>query len=399
MLELPAMAQFNVIYNFTGGSDGGNPVTGVTLNPGGSLFGTTPGGTSSPGSIYELRYVNSGWIFAPLYTFHGTDGASPFSAVTLAPNGVVYGTTSAGGGNNDGLVYSLRPSPTVPLAANSPWHETELYSFTGEPDGAGPVRDLAVDSAGNLYGTTQQGGTYGMGAVYMLTPVNGGWLESVLWSFSGGSDGGSPSGGVVIDAAGNLYGTAGGGGDPACKCGVVFQLTPSMSGWSETVLYNFQPSDGGIPMAGLAWDSSGHLYGGTCLPGHNGATIFGLQFFGGTWNYFSIYTFTDNTCIYDRLAVDVYGEVWGTSPTAGAYGAGKVFGLVYSSYWLYGDLKDFSGGDDGGMPFAGPTIDPLGETVYGTAYTGGLYNNGVVYGISLIGHKARVAVTSSTTNR
>jgi uncharacterized repeat protein (TIGR03803 family) len=401
MLALSAAAQYSVVYNFTGGLDGANPVLSLTLNQGGSLFGTIPGGSNSPGSVYELRYVNSGWIFAPLYSFQGTDGAGPAAAVTLAPNGVVYGSTQSGGATNQGVVYMLRPSPTPPLTPLAPWNETMLDSFPGVPDGAGPTGKLVLDSAGNLYGTTYQGGSYGKGDVYELSPTSNGWVESVLYSFSGGTDGGMPDSGVVIDSAGNLYGTAIMGGDPSCQCGVVFQLTPSSSGWNETVLYSFQPADGGIPIAGLAWDSSGNLYGGTCelgksldhrtglggtvksqsrrSSGGGISTVFQLGLFGGQWVYFNLYTFNDSTCIFDHLAVDVVGAVWGTSPTAGTYGAGKLFWLLQENgLWQYGEAYDFTGGTDGGMPYAGPSISPLGY-VYGAAYGGGSYNEGVIY--------------------
>lgn len=126
MLALPAAAQYSVVYNFTGGSDGGGPMFGLAVNRGGNLFGTNMGNTSSPGSVYELKYVNSGWIFAPLYSFHGTDGTAPYGGVTIAPNGVAYGTTSSGGATDQGVVYMLRPSPSVPKTALAPWNESVL---------------------------------------------------------------------------------------------------------------------------------------------------------------------------------------------------------------------------------------------------------------------------------
>lgn len=399
MLALPAAAQYSVVYNFTGGSDGGGPMFGLAVNRGGNLFGTTMGNTSSLGSVYELKYVNSGWIFAPLYSFHGTDGTAPYSGVTIAPNGVAYGTTSSGGATDQGVVYMLRPSPKVPMTAIAPWNETVLTSFPGAPDGAEPGGNLAIDSAGNLYGVTAQGGTSGNGTVYELSPTSTGWVESVLYSFGGGTDGGLPASGVVIDSAGNLYGTATNGGDPSCQCGVVFQLTRSAWGWNETVLYSFQYTDGGFPYAGLAWDSSGNLYGGTCnlgmgksLTGRSGlmgkaisqrgrlsgtgvSTIFELTFAGGQWVYLPMHVFNDSTCIFGNLAVDMSGVVWGTSPSAGTYGAGKLFYLLEGNY---SEEYDFTGGTDGGQPFAGPTIGPAGY-VYGTAAEGGSYNAGIIY--------------------
>ena len=177
-----------------------------------------------------------------------------------------------------------------------------------------------------------RGGTSGNGTVYELSHTSSGWIESTLYSFGGGTDGGLPASGVVIDSAGNLYGTATNGGDPSCQCGVVFQLTRSAWGWNETVLYSFQYTDGGFPYAGLAWDSSGNLYGGTCsmskslrersglggkaisqsgrLSGSGISTIFELTFAGGQWVYLPMHVFNDSTCIFGNLAVDMSGVVW-----------------------------------------------------------------------------------------
>ena len=173
-----------------------------------------------------------------------------------------------------GTVFSLRPPASACKTASCDWQETVLYRFMGGNDGAYPIfAELILDGMGNLYGTTSgDGGSgcfgNGCGTVYKLTSSDGGWTESVLYNFTGGSDGGLPSAGVIFDTAGNLYGTTHYGGNLACNfgygCGTVFQLTPSGSGWMEKVLYSFQgASDGASPVGGLIFDSSGNLYGST----------------------------------------------------------------------------------------------------------------------------------------
>ena len=180
------------------------------------------------------------------------------------------------------MVYSLSPPATGCKTALCPWTETILYQFTGGSDGSNPGGNLTFDRAGNLYGTTPYGGAFGQGTVFKLTPSNGGWTESVLHSFTGGSDGEQPNGGVILDEAGNLYGTTWEGGGSGCwgpGCGTVFQLTPSGSGWKENILYSFQyGTDGGYPIGGLIFDPSGNLYGTTTSGGSGGGgTVFELS--------------------------------------------------------------------------------------------------------------------------
>ncbi|HTS71810.1 MAG TPA: choice-of-anchor tandem repeat GloVer-containing protein [Terriglobia bacterium] len=241
----PAQAQtFNVINTFTGGGDGANPFAGVTLDQAGNLYGTTfQGGQYGIGTVYELRHKGSGWTLNALYTFNGTDGANPQARVIFGSNGTLYGTTQSGGARGNGTVFNLRPFPSVCKSALCPWMENPLYAFQGyQNDGANPGDgDLLFDQAGDIYGTTYTGGADHVGTVYELTPSGSGWQESVLHSFSF-SDGAFPSAGVISDDAGNLYGTTDAGGS---GYGTVFELMQS-TGWTENLLYSFQNGNDGF---------------------------------------------------------------------------------------------------------------------------------------------------------
>ena len=250
----PVQAQtYKVIYNFTGGQDGAVPYTGLTMDRAGNFYGTTlNGGSTGNGTVFRLSRKGSGWVLTPLYSFQGgTDGAYPYARVVFGPDGSLYGTTGGGGyyvgdcaSSGCGTVYKLSVPPTVSPAALSPWRETVLSRFSDGSDGGGPgTGSLAFDQAGNIYGTTTQGGSYegmncasaGCGTIFELTPSNGGWTKSVLYSFTDGSDGMRPWSGVIFDRAGNLYGTTSYGG-PAYG-GTVYQLQPSGSGWAFNTLY------------------------------------------------------------------------------------------------------------------------------------------------------------------
>jgi uncharacterized repeat protein (TIGR03803 family) len=222
---------FAVLHTFTGGQDGGNPWAGLTMDGAGNLYGTARyGGSNGDGAVYQLKRAGSGWVFNSLYSFAGEpDGALPQDRVTFGPDGALYGPTAAGGTGGGcsggcGTVFKLRPSPTACKSALCPWTETVLYRFTGHPDGGGPSGEVSFDQAGNIYGTTGNGGFYDQGTVYELTSSGSGWTDSILHSFFSG--GATPWGGVILDKAGNLYGVTAASGP------VVYQLTYSQaSGW------------------------------------------------------------------------------------------------------------------------------------------------------------------------
>lgn len=375
----PAQTQtFNVIHDFSG-ADGYGPYGSLSRDNAGNLYGTTSLSSSSLGTVFQLKRSHGGWLLNTLTNFTGANGAIPYSGVVFGPDGALFGTTNAGGPQGYGNVYSLRPSGTVCKTALCPWTETVLYQFAGGSDGIGPgVGNVVFDPIGNLYGTTIGGGSFGQGTVYKLTHAGGSWTESVLYSFAGGSDGAAPYGAVVLDAAGNLYGTTSQGGGSGCGgtgCGTVYELTPSGSGWGDNILYAFHNgADGAAPLGGLVFDQSGNLYGSTIGYGSgSGGTIFELSPSGGGWMLTTLYTFNYSGPVAS-LVMDGAGVLYGTNNAGGAYDNGSVFKLQPSNGgWNYFTLHDFTyRGSDGSLPVGGATVDAMGN-VYGTTSQGGTY--------------------------
>jgi uncharacterized repeat protein (TIGR03803 family) len=254
-----------VLYNFcslSGCEDGGSPKSSLVMDPAGNLYGTA-------GYAVELSPGSDGWTEKVLYKFCSksgcSDGYDPYAGVILDATGNLYGTTE-GGGNSActggcGTVYQIRHMP------DGGWKENVLhrfYAFYG--DGVFPgVGALILDSSDHLYGTTAGGGANGNGTVFKLTRrANDQWKETILYSFKNGPSGNGPSGGVLVDKAGNLYGTTMYGGNAQCDCGVVYKLSPHAGGkWKYTVLHAFTGYDGAAPEANLILDSKGNLYGTT----------------------------------------------------------------------------------------------------------------------------------------
>ncbi len=214
----------SVLYSFTGGNDGGQPLAGVILDPAGNLYGTASQvNNDDTGVVFKLAPISTGWTESTLYSFTlGNDGGDPEGPLTRDASGAVYGTGNAGGTGSAGVVFKLHPGINAPPTLPAAWTENVLYSFSGGDDGNGANTGVVFDNAGNLYGATSQGGSGGFGAVYQLTPGSTGWSENVLYAFTGGTDGGFPESTVVLDSAGNVYGTTVAGGQ---RCGVVYQIT------------------------------------------------------------------------------------------------------------------------------------------------------------------------------
>jgi uncharacterized repeat protein (TIGR03803 family) len=396
-----AQAQtFTVLHSFTGGADGQDPEAGLAINGSGDLFGTavSGGNTGGPycgtgcGTVFRLSHKGSVWVFTRLYAFQGgNDGWEPYAGVTFDSDGNLYGTTHIGGGigcspvQGCGTVFKLRPSLSVCQGAQCLWVETILYRFTGDSDGAYPgYGALVFDRAGNIYGTASGAGSGGQGTVYKLASSGGGWMESVLYSFTGGTDGGSPRGPVIFDQVGNIYDTTFRGG--LNNGGTVFQLTPTGSGWTQSTLHSFSASNGENPFGGLIFDHSGNLYGTTSLsgPGNKG-TVYQLSPLGGSWTFTSLYSFqgTRGYGPTSGLAIDATGNLYGTAANVGAYGYGLVFELSPHSdgSWTFTDLHDFTGGIDGAQPLGNITLDSAGN-LYSTTVGGGSYGRGVVFEIT-----------------
>lgn len=379
MIAAPLQAQtFLDLHSFTGFGDGSVPEAGVTLDRAGNFYGTTFQGT-----VFKMSHAGSGWILSTLHTFGGSgDGANPASRVVFGPDGTLYGTTSAGGANRSGTVYNLRPPASVCRSTSCQWTETILHNFTGS-DGAGPqLGDLVFDAAGNIYGTTSSGGAFGQGVVFKLTPSGGSWTESVLYSFAGGNDGAVPYSGVILDAAGNLYGTTTMGG--ANSMGTVYELTRSQSGWSETILYAFGGSDQSFsPYGGLIFDRQGNLFGSASGGPNGGGTVYELVPANGGWTYNLAYGFSGYAGPRDSPTMDASGNIFITDLSTGVpYQAGSVYKLTPGSGgWTLTDLYDFIGASDGANPFGIVVLDAAGN-VYGTTTLGGTHNLGVVFEIT-----------------
>jgi uncharacterized repeat protein (TIGR03803 family) len=338
-----------------------------------------------------------------LYSFNdnGADGYNPYSSLVFDTKGNLYGTTAHGGAHNGGTVFQLTPE-------NGAWTETIIYSFcsvTGCTDGLAPYAGLTFDTAGNLYGTTLNGGAYtsacegsGCGTVFELSPgTNGTWTETVLHSFADVGKGGSnPEASLIFDARGNLYGTTYAGG--AYGYGTAFRLAPGGNGaWTEKVLYTFcslaNCTDGNNPWASLIMDAAGNFYSTTYGGGANGyGTVF--QLVPGshdTWTENVLYSFAgngkDGYAPEASLIFDAAGNLYGTTLLGGAsgkgcggYGCGTVFELSpgTNGTWTENVLYNFCsvrGCADGFGPQAGLISDAAGS-LFGTTYAGGSSGKG-----------------------
>lgn len=265
-----------VIHFFTGGADGYGPGTRPTFDRKGNLFGTTPvGGSTGFGIVYELKPAAAGapWAEQIVHTFTGTYDGIGGSAGRLVfdQSGNIYGTCTAGGEHGAGTVYKLAPS------GNGGWTETTLYAFRGAPDAGFPYGAVTFDSQGNLYGTTYYAGANNLGSIYRLTERNGTWTETALYSFTGGPDGLGPISTLARGSDGNLYGTASEAGAPGCSCGVVFKVGVSGQSFKYAAVYRFKtPPDAGFPYDGLTADATGTTFYGATV--HGGASNEGAVF-------------------------------------------------------------------------------------------------------------------------
>lgn len=392
------------LWNYTGGSDGGNPAFGVTLGASGQAYAASLVGSPNPplnanSSVIELIPANGQWSETTLTRFSPTDGAGPETNLTAGTAGNFYGTTIVGGAYGCGTVFELTKS------SGGIWTETVLSSFkNGLGNRGGSPSALILDAEGNLYGETAYGGASGLGAVFELSPsAPGKWTEKDLYTFTGGADGDHPLGGLVLDAQGNLYGaTEYGGSGSGCggeKCGIVFKLTPSSGTWSQTVIYNFTggATDGANPGAGLVFDQNGNLYGSTQFGGNVSActkgcgAVFQLSPFAGVWTEHLLYMFTnahpDGRQPAANLIFDPQGNLYGTTAGGGTTHVtccGIVFKLSPNSGapWSETVLLSFpSNESEGAYPDGALVLDGSGN-LYGTTSAGGQYASGTVYELS-----------------
>ena len=382
---------FTILHAFAG-KDGYSPWAGVSMDGAGNLYGTTEaGGTSAYGTVYKLKPFGSAYLFSTLFNFTGgSDGGNPQYGITIGSSGELYGATFHNGVSGYGTIFQLQPPLTFCRSVSCPWTETTLYTFMGRPDGAYPEGSgkLALDRDNNLYGTTYSGGN-GSGAVFELSRLGGTWTEQVIWSFTeSGSEGEQPDHSVVIGPDGNLYGTTYSGGTLVPSDGVVFQLVRSGSGWAENVLASFSRDapQGGIIEAGVIADQAGNLYGGTTSGGAGGGgTVFELTPSAGAWTLSVIYSFEGSNYggPAGNMVLDPNGSLYGTTLKDGKYSGGSVFKLTYANgNWAYTTLHDFKGGNDDGLfPMGDLIIDAAGN-LYGTTQGGGPRDYGVVFKIT-----------------
>jgi uncharacterized repeat protein (TIGR03803 family) len=309
------------LYNFGGGSAGSYP-NGIVRDNAGNFYGTCAGGGEfGDGNVFK---VNQRGKEAVLYSFKGgADGVTPQAGLLRDSAGNLYGTTAYGGTANYGTVFK------VDAAGN----ETVLHTFTGAPDGANPNSDLVEDAAGNLYGTTAYGGADGtnVGGYGTVFKVDVAGNETVLYSFAGGTDGEVPLAGVIRDLAGNLYGTTYNGGaftNCSSNCGTVFRIDAH---GRETVLHSFgSGTDGTGPRADLIFDEAGNLYGTTQKGGANQAGIaFKMDKTGNETILFNFGGAKTGGYPFGAFARDATGNLYGTTLGGGANGYGAVFELTF----------------------------------------------------------------------
>jgi uncharacterized repeat protein (TIGR03803 family) len=296
------------------------------------------------------------------FSYSNADGAYPYGGVVRDQAGNLFGVTLQGGTNGLGTVYKI----------DSSGNETTLYSFTGQPDGAFPyTEELVMDSTGNLYGTTSSGGINNYGTVFMLSQAG---VETVLWNFTGGSDGASPFAGVILGPKGFLYGTAGAGGDvPACGqtagCGTVYKV--DIENKVATPLYAFGsgglPNDGEAPYGLVAQDGEGNLYGTTIGGGtYQQGTVFELDTGGAETVLYSFgASANDGVQPWAGVTLDKFGNIYGTTQYGGInYGTAFVLNSTLQETILHA----FTNGTDGAYPVAGLLLSSDGSLLGASSF-------------------------------
>jgi uncharacterized repeat protein (TIGR03803 family) len=376
VLTSPMWAQpkFKILATVPGGLFGG-----LTFDAKGNLYGATGGGGDhNDGTIFELTPGAHSWTLTTLHSFDGYDGGSPNGGLIFDAAGNLYGTSPSGGTYDGGTVFELTPG------ADS-WSFNDLYDFCPQyhcPDGSAPSGGLVMDRIGNLYGLAAGGGIYSEGIAFELVPGAGadGWSERVLYDFQNTKTGFDPSGALIFNSVGDLYGTTGGTFNSAA--GTVFELIKGSGGWRHKKLWQFDETDGAGPRYGVIFDKSGNLYGttggggGTC-DGEPCGTVFKLvPTLGGHWREEIIWGFPDPANGFypsTGLVFDGAGNLYGTTAQGGAGNCYNGCGVAYrlspgaNGKWAYKVLHKFIG-NDGSLPPAGNLVLDEKGNLYGTAY-------------------------------
>ena len=366
--------KISTIYSFTAGADGSFPRGGVITDDRGNFYGTTSnGGDGHAGVVYKLSKAKGVWTQSTLYAFTGADdGGGSQAGLLMDGKGNLYGTTYSGGATGNGVVFKL----TRPKKGQTAWKQQVLWSFTGDADGSQPTCALVMDAAGNLYGTTNWGGTGVVGTVFKLSPpADGGqnWTKTVLYNFTGNSDGGQPSGRMLIGSDGNLYGTTAGYGQ--FNYGNVFKLSSAGgSQWDFSVLHAFAGgSDGEVPRDGLIQGPDGRLYGATAGFAKSYGNVFALDTDGGNyqvlWQVFSQQGFTGNGP-WQALSMDDSGALYGATYADGDSATGEIFKLTPpgdgQTAWISKVLHSFNMDANGEYPYTTVLVNK--GKLYGTTY-------------------------------
>jgi uncharacterized repeat protein (TIGR03803 family) len=388
------------LYDFCGRSgceDGSSPNGDLISDAAGNLYGTTEGGGNSAcqaigcGTVFRLSPKADGsWEHSVLFEFNGQNGANPPAGLARDGAGNLYGTTTVDRSFEAGRVFRLSPR------ANGAWKLTTLFTFDRK-NGDQPLGRLVLDASGNLYGTTLRGGDFtacpfsGCGTVFRLSPrKHGSWKRTTLLAFNF-ANGAEPQAGLILDEAGNIYGTTSQGGNSnACGpagCGTLFRLVPQKDGrWKMTTLHNFQGTDGAGPEGALLFDHAGRLYGTTFLGGdHNGGTVFRLSpRNNGSSKLTTLITFRgrNGSGPQGALLFDPAGNLFGTTVADGGFGVGIVFKLSprRDGTWRQTTLLTFND-QNGAGPTGGLFLDSAGN-LFGSAPVGGKNVGGVVFELS-----------------
>jgi len=352
---MQGQSTFKLLHGFLGGNDGANPTSGVIFGPNGYIYGTTlDGGSYNQGTVFS---ISPGGRYRLLHTFTGgVDGGTPNNQLTWVGTSL-YGTTDYGGDYKVGTIFEIDPATGA---------ATTLYSFRGGADGAIPDCAMISDTAGDLYGTALRGGANTGGTVFRFEPSNR--SLTTLYSFEGGADGQYPSGRMVRDPWGNLYGATFSGG--AHSYGTVFKLSSS---GAESVLYSFLGPENDIswPDADLSTDSQGNLYGGG---GGNAQSVGNAVFKISKTGEETLYAApSGDSGTSAGVVMDSAGNLYGTLAIVGYYGG--VFKMDTTG--TYSILYSFTGGLDGTTPGGAGVIRDAKGNLYGTTNSGGV---GIKYG-------------------
>jgi uncharacterized repeat protein (TIGR03803 family) len=400
---MPAHAgwKYSVLFAFSG-ANGATPQSGLIADSAGNLYGTTwGGGRKGLGTVFKLSAPPVGeyrWTRTALTVFSDSDGAQPYAGLMAAADGSLFGTTTAGGKFNAGTIFRLTP----PISGNEPWTRTVLHEF-GDHDGRAPYSGLIADGAGNLYGSTTAGGAQpnSAGTIFRLSPPADGstkWRLKVLYDFTGAHDLNSPIGSLVFDHAGNLYGTL---ASYKVIGGAVFELSPPQAGasrWAYSTIFRFDGRNGSNPYGTLLIDQAGNLFGtsGLVSGGYNDAgLIYELSppSPGSTkWtrSILKVLHGRNGSLPYAGLVADTAGNLYATTYFGGRLyngyfsGWGVVLKLsppaVGQSRWSETILESF-GGRNGERSTAPVLLDRAGN-LYGTTTEGGIPGDGVVFRLS-----------------